>query len=308
MASKKKTSKKIEKADKYFQFYTEPSIADYCMDILSNYLKVLKYSDFKFLEPSAGTANFVDSIEKKYPNYEIVSIDIDPKDTRVRKMDYLKSTLRKLHFKKKDKIVVIGNPPFGKKSTLAIQFFNKSCEYADIIAFILPLQFEKWSVQSKLNSDMKLIFSERLEPKSFIFKEKEVSIRCCFQIWVKKDLSEKDLRIRKAPTTRHKDFEMYQYNYTKEARKFFDKEKYGWNFAVPRQGYYDYNQKIYNQEDLSYKIQWIFFKAKDEKVLDNLKQIDFGKLSLKNTTTPGFGKADVIEEYRKMFGDDSDVS
>lgn len=307
MATTKKKAKKVEKADKYFQFYTEPSIARYCIDILSDKLKTLNYNNFKFLEPSAGTGNFIDAAEQKYADCEIVSIDIDPYDNRVRKMDYLKSTTRKLHLKKKDHVIVIGNPPFGKKSTLAIQFFNKSCEYADIIAFILPLQFEKWSVQSKLNKDMKLIFSERLDPKSFIFKDKEVSIRCCFQIWVKNHLSEEDLRIRKAPTTKHKDFEMYQYNYTQEARKFFDKEKYGWDFAVPRQGYYDYNQKIYNQEDLSYRVQWIFFKAKDEKILDNLHKIDFGKLSLKNTTTPGFGKADVIEEYIRMFGDDSNV-
>lgn len=308
MATTKKTAKKVEKADKYFQFYTEPSIANYCINILSKNLEIMNYHNFKFLEPSAGTGNFIDAVEQNYPNHEIVSIDIDPYDDRVRKMDYLKSSIRKLHLKKKDQVIVVGNPPFGKKSTLAIQFFNKSCEYADIIAFILPLQFEKWSVQSKLNKDMKLIHSERLDPKSFIFKDKEVSIRCCFQIWVKNNLSEKDLRIKKAPITKHKDFEMYQYNYTEEAKKFFDKQKYGWDFAVPRQGYYDYNQKIYNQEDLSYKIQWIFFKAKNEQILNNLRQIDFCKLSLKNTTTPGFGKADVIEEYVRMFGDDSDVS
>ena len=300
------TGKNIDKADQYFQFYTEPSISDYCIRNLKLYLDKINYKDFSFLEPSAGTANFVDSALKEYENYPIISVDIDPKDPRVRKMDYLKSTRRKLKIYKKSNVVVIGNPPFGKKSTLAIEFFNKSCEYADIVAFILPLQFEKWSVQSKLNPNMNLVFSERLKPKSFIFKTKEVSIRCCFQIWVKNTLDfGTDLRIRRAPVTKHKDFEMYQYNYTKEARKFFDKEKYQWDFAVPRQGYYDYTQRIEKVEDLNYKIQWIFFKANDEKTLNRLKKLDFEKLSLKNTTIPGFGKADVVEEYIKMFGDDS---
>lgn len=95
-----KSNKKIDKADKYFQFYTEPSISDYCVNILAETLENLNYIDFKILEPSAGTANFVDSLEKKYQNYVITATDIDPKDDRVRKMDYLKSTLRKLKFKK----------------------------------------------------------------------------------------------------------------------------------------------------------------------------------------------------------------
>ena len=39
---------------------------------------------------------------------------------------------------KTKRYLVVGNPPFGKISSIAIKFFNKSAEYADCIAFIIP--------------------------------------------------------------------------------------------------------------------------------------------------------------------------
>lgn len=294
------------------QFYTNPLVSDMCTAILLKVLKEQEYKDIVFLEPSAGTGNFIRSIEKIccYSDYKgmlknIIAYDIDPKDERIIKLDYLKTSKKRILNKKKFKIVVVGNPPFGKKSSLAIKFINKSFDYSDVISFIVPLQFEKWSVQSRIDKNLKLIFSQRLENKAFIFNDKEKTIRCCFQIWVNKQNKEfenfNNVRILKKPKTSHRDFEMYQYNNTKDALKFFNKEKYNWDFAVPRQGYYDYNMKIYKEEELSEKIQWIFFKAKNEKVLENLKKINFEKLSLNNTTIPGFGKADVIEEYNNLY-------
>ena len=37
-----------------------------------------------------------------------------------------------------NKIHIIGNPPFGRQSSLAIKFIKKSVEYCDSISFILP--------------------------------------------------------------------------------------------------------------------------------------------------------------------------
>lgn len=49
------------------------------------------------------------------------------------------------------------------------------------------------------------------------------------------------------------------------------------------------------------KQQWIFFKAKNKEILEKLKQLDFTKLSKKNIGIPGFGKADVVQEFLTMF-------
>ena len=39
----------------------------------------------------------------------------------------------------------------------AIDFVNKTFEYSNIVGFIVPIQFRKWSVQSKINKNAKLI-------------------------------------------------------------------------------------------------------------------------------------------------------
>lgn len=140
-----------------------------------------------------------------------------------------------------------------------------------------------------------------MEDYSFIHNDKDSNIRCCFQIWTKLETSYPDLRIKTPPKTTHKNFEMFLHNNTKATLKYFDKTKYEWNFAVPRQGYYDYSLRIEDEKELQKNIQYIFFKTEDKKVLENLKNIDFEKLSRKNTTIPGFGKADIVAYYEEVF-------
>ena len=45
------------------------------------------------------------------------------------------------------KIHIIGNPPFGRQSSLAIKFIKKSAEFCDSISFILPKSFKKDSLK-----------------------------------------------------------------------------------------------------------------------------------------------------------------
>ena len=120
-------------------------------------------------------------------------------------------------------------------------------------------------------------------------------------VWTTRETRMSDLRIRQSPRTRHPDFEMYQYNCTEEAARFFDKSAYPWDFAVPRQGFKDYSTRETDPQALDRRVQWIFFKAKNKKVLSRLKKLDFETLSRKNSTIPGFGKADVVEEYERLY-------
>ncbi|MGM9997263.1 SAM-dependent methyltransferase [Campylobacter lanienae] len=273
------------------QFYTKQEVALKLCGIVKRKLNLNEYT---FLEPSAGFGSFVNALRKIFQETKIEAIDLDPKSCDIKQQDFFSYT------PKEQKIITIGNPPFGKRANLAVKFFNHASEFSDYIAFIVPLQFEKWSVQKNLNKDFKLIFSQILEPNSFIFNGKDCSIRCCFQIWTR-CASDVDLRLKKAPPTTHKSFEMWQYNNTIGARKYFDKQRYKWDFAVVRQGFYDYNHIILQENELNPKIQYIFFKAYDDKTIVNLKSLDFESLSRKNTTIPGFGKADVVAEYKRMF-------
>jgi hypothetical protein len=91
----------------------------------------------------------------------------------------------KLNFK--GNIHIIGNPPFGRQSSLAIKFVKKSCEIATSVSFILPKSFKKESLKRHFNSHFHCILEWDLPKNSFLVNEKEHDVPCVFQIWIKKE-------------------------------------------------------------------------------------------------------------------------
>jgi len=277
------------------QFYTKPKVAERCFKVFQRALKDLK--EYIFIEPSAGCGCFFQLLPPK----KRIGIDIDPqKITGIENKGIIKSDFLEWYPKNtKKKYAVIGNPPFGKRSKLAIDFFNHSAEIADTIAFIVPRQFQKYSVHLKLNDNFKLIKDQELDENSFFTPDgKHYKIRCDFQIWTNKDTKHKNLRILTSPPIKHPDFEMFQYNNTPEALKAFNEN---WDFAVPRQGYEDYKRRERNGEKCEKNKQWIMFKTRNSQIFKRLWSFDFEKLSRKNTVVYGFGKADVVMEYNKLY-------
>lgn len=282
------------------QFYTQDTVALNCLTSAYNVIKQF-YNDVDnlfFLEPSAGNGAFLRALQQQGLAH-FLGCDIDPQHKKILRKDFLADSLAAL-LPHKSKTITIGNPPFGKRARLAAAFINQAFEYSETVAFILPLQFQKYSAQTKIIPKARLIHNAILDPNSFVFEGEHYSVRCCFQIWTTRQFG-KDLRLRSAPIIKHPDFDMWQYNNTREAEKYFNKKLYQWDFAVPRQGYKDYTIKETDPDRLDRHTQWVFFKAHTPEALKNLQQLDFGKLSHKNTSTPGFGKADVVEEYMLRF-------
>ncbi len=277
------------------QFYTKPIVAKHCYRKVKMVLKKYINSNTLWIEPSAGDGSFFDILEGQK-----LGFDIHPKADAIVELDFLSDNIS-IDDADIKRSIVIGNPPFGRRAKKAIDFFNKSANISDFICFIVPNQFCKYSVQSKLHKDFKLIYEHLLDDNSFTANGKDYKARCIFQIWTRLNTKRKNLRIITKPQTTHKDFEIFQYNNTKEALKYFDKEKYGWDFAVPRQGFYDYTKRVTDVAELNTKIQWAFFKSNSEEVLDRLRAIDFGNLARKNTIILGFGKHDVIREYMDLY-------
>ncbi|MDE7221861.1 MAG: hypothetical protein K2N40_01155, partial [Ureaplasma sp.] len=91
--------------------------------------------------------------------------------------------------KYKNQSMVITNPPFGKRCSLAIEFLNKSLEIADIVCMILPMTFTRYSIQSKIQLDAKLIYSISIPENSFLVNNREYSVKCVFQIWTNKNVN-----------------------------------------------------------------------------------------------------------------------
>ena len=173
------------------QFYTKPDIALKYYEILKSIVDIDEYDIL--LEPAAGKGAFFNLL----PEERRQGLDIEPKSENIERMDYFDFIPEE-----NLKYLVIGNPPFGKISSIAIKFFNKSAEFADIIAFIIPRTFKRVSVQNKLNLNFHLIYTEDLPLIPCCFEPK-MGAKCCFQIWRKKN----ELRDKIVFELSHPDFE-----------------------------------------------------------------------------------------------------
>lgn len=155
----KQNSNKIH-LDKY---YTSLELAKYC---INKAFDVINKEDItEVLEPSAGNGSFSNQIDK------CIAYDIEPEGQGIIKQDFLK-----LNTPYKSGRLIIGNPPYGARNILSVQFYKKAIQLGDYIAFILPI--------SQLNNNQQmyefdLIYSEDLGKQ--IYTDREV--HCCFNIY-----------------------------------------------------------------------------------------------------------------------------
>ncbi len=139
------------------KFYTKPEIADDLIKFLLSKIDIDK-NDI-IIEPSAGNGSF--SNNSNLIKYKIEAYDILPENKNVRKMNWFD------YKPMKEDYIVIGNPPFGERSLLAIDFFNKA-SFANLIAFVFPVSFCKYSTQKMLDENFKLAFEIKLPQESFL--------------------------------------------------------------------------------------------------------------------------------------------
>ena len=181
MDNKQKKGLKRNTIDKY---YTKDSVVELCLSLIKQYL-IIGENDL-CVEPSAGNGSFISGIKLAFKNYKFY--DLSPENKEIIKQDYLtgdyndlKSNFSNIH--------IVGNPPFGRQSSLAIKFIKKSCEFCDSISFILPKSFKKDSLKKTFPQNFHLIVEMDLPEKSFLVDGVEHDVPCVFQIWQKKDFN-----------------------------------------------------------------------------------------------------------------------
>lgn len=168
------------------QYFTKSEIASYLFEktkeIISKYEGSIE--DYTWIEPAAGAGDFYDLL----PADKRIGIDIEPLRDEFVCSDYLKYTLPE------GKNIVFGNPPFGHRGVMALEFINHSSS-AEYVCFILPMFYEskgKGSVKYRVKG-LNLIHSERLPKDSFYLpfrNNRSANINCVFQIWSKNHKSE----------------------------------------------------------------------------------------------------------------------
>lgn len=166
------------------KFYTNPDIAEKCINIVGNRYNWNCWD--KIIEPSAGNGNFYNRIPVS--NNIKIAYDIQPEGENIICRDFftIKDT------ESNGSILIIGNPPFGRVSSLAVKFFNHAANICKnnnkcVIAFIIPRTFRRPSIQNKLNTSFHLVYDEDIPitPCSFT---PNMAVKCCFQIWEKQNI------------------------------------------------------------------------------------------------------------------------
>ena len=278
------------------QFYTKSEVAGVCWEHFTNTLSTLNLnlSDLFFVEPAAGTGAFY----KLLPSKKRFGIDLAPKYKDVKSQDFFKVT----DFPSVPRdTAVIGNPPFGKRGKLAIAFFNHAARLADIIAFIVPVNFRKFTTHKQLDPSMRFISKLPLPRDAFhLDTGKSYSVNTEFQIWTRLTSTHQDMRQYKPLPIQHPDFQMWQYNNTPDALKVFQNS---FDFAVPCQGWQDYSRRETDEKQCERNKQWMLLKAKNPTVLAQLMEIDYKRLAQEcATAVPGFRKGDLVKAYTDYYG------
>lgn len=168
---------KVNSKNKFDEYFTKPEISEILYKktckIILQYENLQK---FTWLEPSVGDGCFYSILPENK-----IGIDINKTKFNTIKTDFLKFKLPKIP------LIVIGNPPFGHRGVLALEFI-KHAQNADFIAFILPMFFQslgKGSIRYRVKN-LNLIYEQILPKNSFYTPDgKEADVKCCFQIWSK---------------------------------------------------------------------------------------------------------------------------
>ena len=163
------------------QYYTPPEVAQ---EIIGNVLSVLPNAqNHPLLEPAGGTGAFINpALHAGFS--EIISFDIEPHHELVRCGDFLEQKITQTG------CITVSNPPFGRNNALSVPFFNKAAEVSDLIVFIVPRSWRKWTVQNKLNKNFHLVRDDDLSIDYVNVDGKLLStnnnLRTCVQYWLRK--------------------------------------------------------------------------------------------------------------------------
>lgn len=266
------------------KFYTKRNIAKMCIDLLNNKFSLEKFD--MIIEPSAGNGSFLEQIKHK----NLIGIDIAPESDNIIKQDFLQYEPSK----KYKNILTIGNPPFGKTSSLAVKFFNHASKWSNVIAFIIPKTFRRISIQNQLNLNFYLSHDNDIPnlPCSF---EPPMSVKCCFQIWVKKNKPRKQIIL---PLT-HKDWEFIPFGPKDENRQPTCPKNA--DFAIRAYGGKCGEIFIKELSKLRPKsYHWIKSNIDKNILIERFKELDYS-ISLDTARQNSIGKSELVKLYSDKF-------
>ena len=276
----------LKRQEKNEKFYTKQEVVIKCLEEFKK-LNIDKTTDV-VIEPSAGNGSFTSRLVE----YNSISYDIVPEGENIIEQDFLKLDLTSgfqipLHF--------IGNPPFGRQSSIAKKFIKHicKCEKTKSFGFILPKSFKKASMQKCIPLDFHIVSEIDIQDNGFAVNGKDYDVPCIFQVWERRN------------ENRYIEPKLEPKGYK------FVKDKMKSTFALRRVGVYagkmiDMLQDGINFTNLS--DQSHYYIAFNEKITykerDKFREKYYEIVDFKHNNTVGpksIGKQEFIKELNKLF-------
>ncbi|WP_435130003.1 hypothetical protein ACR82Z_01010 [Mycoplasma sp. 6243] len=167
------------------QFFTPVKVAKQMIEKTVKFIKKhydIDLKEYDLIEPSAGNGSFSNNFPKELFN-QTYAFDIEPQIESIIKQDWLE------YYPKNERNIVIGNPPFGLRGQLALQFINHAAKFCDFICFILPPLFNsngKGSPMLRINKNFYLAAEFKVNDDKFHYpNNKIINVKSIFQIWTK---------------------------------------------------------------------------------------------------------------------------
>lgn len=260
------------------QFFTTQETVQQCLGFLHSYLD---FSNLAWIEPSAGVGSFIKAAKLCGYPLATATYDLMPQYDGVIQGDFLKVDLSNV-FKSTSQKLCLGNPPFGKNSSLAVKFFNHAAPHCDFIAMIFPATFAKASLHKRLDKSFHLVGELDLGAIPFDFVNEKRLVPVVFQVWKK----EKDLRVTKSEKL------------TSEYFSFVKKDDA--DFAIQRVGAAAGKVKI-ELSNLAAASHYFIKVNSDKDIRAIFENINWSKIKNKTAGNPSIAKTELIREFEVNF-------
>ncbi|MDE0604598.1 MAG: hypothetical protein OXI18_09360 [bacterium] len=162
------------------EFFTRPAIAESCYQSLLAWMRDdgADPVSYRFIEPSAGTGAFYDLL----PEARRIGVDLIPYRLDYDIADFLSWAPPQNGLQ----YAVVGNPPFGHRSWLALAFVNRAATFADYVGMILPMSFQsdgKGSPKHRVRG-LRLVHTDQLPSDAFQdVHGRAVKVNALWQVW-----------------------------------------------------------------------------------------------------------------------------
>lgn len=259
------------------KFYTKPGIAEDCLKFLHQTLlhhQILK-SPVLWIEPSAGNGAFLSKLPQP-----CVGVDIAPEAPGIQQANFLEWLPPAAPVNR----ITVGNPPFGKNASLAVEFFNHAAKFSSVIALIVPRTFEKESVQRRLDSSFHLLSELALPLDSYTLESEEYEVPTVFQIWERRVYKRSTV----ARPRSHPDFE-----FTKRASADFAFQRVGANAGKIKLDFKDV-------ADASHLFIRSLTISRSE-MIDRFRTLDFSVVKHKTAGNPSISMGEIVQIYTQAF-------